>query len=128
MARPSKGLAHVDELRGDKPTKERLKWILRTLLGRRSVQEALLALGIGRTYFAMLRKRVLERAYDSLQPMPCGRPRRAKVVAMAEVDALRRRVAELERDNALLQARLDIAKAQAMKRSSCPKSREAAAS
>jgi hypothetical protein len=126
MARPTKGLGHVDELVGDEQAKERLKWILLTLLGLRPVQEALLALGIGRTYFAMLRCRVLDCALAGLQPRPCGRPRRVPSVSMAELDVLRRRVAELEHENARLQARLDLAHAQVVRPRSRSKSQDEA--
>ena len=123
MARPTKGLRHVDELPvGDEQAKERLKWILLTLLGLRPVQEALCALGIGRTYFAMLRTQVLHGSVQLLQPRPCGRPRRVTTVSVAELDALRRRVAELEHENARLQAQLDVAPVLAARRRSRTKS------
>jgi hypothetical protein len=121
MARPTKGLQHVDALVGDEQAKERLKWILRTLLGLRTVQEALAALGIGRTYFAMLRTRALESAHGGLSPRPCGRPKRESAASVAELEALRRRVAELEHENAELQARLALAPVLAARRRSRPK-------
>lgn len=122
MARPTKGLGHVDERQGDPQSKERLKWILWTLLGVRPVQEALCALGIGRTYFATLRSLVLDGSLASLQPRPCGRPPRAREATRDEIDALHRRIAELEHENARLQAQLELAQALQVQRRSRSKS------
>lgn len=114
MARPTKGLQLVDELPGDEQAKERLKWILLTLLGLCSVQEALVALGIGRTYFAMLRRGVLDAAMEHLRPKPCGRRRKTVTVTAEQLDGMRRRIAALERENRLLQAQIDVAHVQAL--------------
>ena len=109
MARPNKGLDHIDGLQGDRTEKHRLRCILSTLLGLRSVAEVCIELAIGRTYFAMLRVRVLQACLDALAARPTGRPRRVPVEVQQEIAAMRQRIAELEQENRLLNARLELA-------------------
>ncbi len=68
MARPNKGLDHVDGLQGEAQQKQRLRCILSALFGLMSVGEACLELGIGPTYFRLLRIRVLQACLDALAP------------------------------------------------------------
>lgn len=109
MARPNKGLAHVDGLPGDQETKWRLKVILATLTGEMLVDEAYEELGVGPTQFANLRKQALQGALDALQAKPVGRPRRAASVSEEEIEAMRQRIAELEHDAAIQRSRLELA-------------------
>jgi hypothetical protein len=75
----------------------------------RTVAEACLELGIGPTQFDNLRTRALTGAVQGLAPRPTGRPRLLPSRSEQEVAALQQRIAELERDNAILQARLELA-------------------
>lgn len=108
MARPNKGLGHIDTLQGGEEDKWQLKVILGTLTQELLVEEAYEELGVGPTQFAHLRRRVLQGALDALQPRPMGRPRREPVVSDEEVRTLRRRIAELERDATVLRSRLEL--------------------
>jgi hypothetical protein len=109
MARPNKGLGHIDNLRGEEDDKWRLRVILSTLTGELFMDEAYDELGVGPTQFANLRKQVLQGALDALQARPVGRPRRATSVSEDEVQAMRRRIAELERDAKIQRSRLELA-------------------
>ena len=108
MARPNKGANHVDEIQGTKESKRRAKLILKTITGELSVREACEQLGIGPTQFANLRKQGLESLVDGLRPAPAGRRARARVVSEREVE-LTQRNAELERENRLLKAHVEVA-------------------
>lgn len=115
MARPNKGLGHVDQLPGDPQGKRRLRVILSTLSGQLSVAEACDELGIGPTYFAVLRTRVLRGALVALAPLPVGRPpRAAATVTEAEAEALRRQIVDLTRENTILRARMEVAESRVL--------------
>ncbi len=109
MPRPNKGLGHVDSLEGDQDSKFRLKLILATLSGEMLVDEVCDELALGPTQFANLRRQTLQAALDRLQPRPGGRPRKEPEVSMAELEALRLRNQQLERDLAEMRARVELA-------------------
>jgi hypothetical protein len=109
MARPNKGLDHVDSLEGDPESKWRLKVILATLTGEMLVEEAYEELEVGPTQFANLRRQTLQAAVDGLVKKPGGRPRKETSMSAAEVAALQLRNAELEREIAELRARVELA-------------------
>jgi transposase-like protein len=99
----------VDELPGDPELKFRLKVVLATITGELLVAEACDELDLGPTQFANVRRQALLSALDGLRLRPAGRPRRTANVTPEEVSALRRRVAELERERRLLLAKLEVA-------------------
>ena len=109
MPRPNKGLGHVDALAGDPESKWRLQVILSTLTGEMLVEEAYEELDIGPTQLANLRRRMLQGALDALVPRAGGRPRKEEAVSADEVEALRARNAELERQLAEMRARVELA-------------------
>jgi hypothetical protein len=123
MARPNKGLAHLDGLEGDEDRKDRLYAVLATLTGEMLVEEAYDELGVGPTQFANLRKRTLQGALDALLPRPGGRPRNEVAVSLEEVEAMRERIAELEVYAAKLRAQLEIAMLPLLKQPRRTKSR-----
>jgi len=125
MARPNKGLAHLDGLEGDEDSKDRLYAVLATLTGEMLVEEAYDELGVGPTQFANLRKRALQGALDALLPRPGGRPRNEVAVSLGEVEAMRERIAELEVYAAKLRAQLEIAMLPLLKEPRRSKSRRA---
>lgn len=109
MARPNKGLGHVDSLEGDPENKWRLKVILATVSGEMFVDEACEALEVGPTQLANLRQQALQAALDGLVRKPGGRPRKEVVVSPVELDALRTRNMQLEREIAEMRARVELA-------------------
>ena len=89
MARPPEGPKLVDRLEGADESKKRLRAILETIAGQRSVDEACSALGISPARFHELRNKILQAALVALEPQPAGRPR-------APSDEQDPRIAELE--------------------------------
>ena len=74
VGRKPLGAAHVDHLTGSPLAKERLRWILQTMRGERTVEEACRALSIGPSRFHAMRNRWLQRAVGLLEPRRAGRP------------------------------------------------------
>ena len=95
MARPNKGAAHVDDLKGSQRSKRRVKVILATLSGEMSVGDACKDLGVGPTQFANLREQMLQGALDALEPRPIGRPPVTATPTPADVEELEDQLIEL---------------------------------
>ena len=64
----------VEHLEGSERAKTRLKAILETLSGQRSIPEVCEELGIHESMFHRVRSEVLQTALDRLEPRPLGRP------------------------------------------------------
>jgi len=97
--RPPDGVRHVDRLEGPRAQKERLRVILETLTGERSVAEACEVLGVSMARFHALRRQALQGALEALAPRPRGRPAK-------DEPAESRRVAELEHE--LSETQMDL--------------------
>lgn len=128
MARPNKGLGHVDGLQGDEESKYLAKVVLATLTGEMLVDEAYEELGVGPTQFAHLRKQVLQGAVDGARPRPVGRPRRLTAKTEEEVEAMARRIQELEHELEVLRARIELSVLPLLQKIPLRKSRGQAAS
>jgi hypothetical protein len=89
----------VERLEGSERAKIRLKAILETLSGERSIPEVCQELGIQESMFHRVRGEVLQTALDRLEPRPLGR--RPQEILPQDL-----RVAELEEDNLRLQMEL----------------------
>ena len=98
--RPPDGPKHVDRLEGDDEAKRRLRIVLETLSGERSIDEACAELGVSASRFHEMRKDALQSALDGLAPGASGRPKQAAPETDPE------RLATLERENQELQAEL----------------------
>lgn len=85
--------------------------MLSTTACLQSVDEVCEELGIQRTHFQELRARALAGALAALEPRPVGRPRIEPPVTLADVQALQQRNQELQRENVLLRAQLELAMA-----------------
>lgn len=94
--RPPGGLDHVDRLEGPAALKRRLRVILETLTGERSITEACRELDVSEARFHVLRRRALEGALGALAAGPPGRPRRPSPEELLRVAELEREVARLE--------------------------------
>jgi transposase-like protein len=66
----------LEHLEGSERAKARLKAILETLSGERSIPEVCEELGIQESMFHRVRSEVLQTALDRLEPRPLGRPSR----------------------------------------------------
>ncbi len=92
---------------------ERTKVILLTLARHWSVQDGCERLGVGRTRFQDLRRRMLSGAARALEEGAAGRPRRLDDREPPQMRALRRRIAELEGELRRSETELDIARSDA---------------
>ncbi len=72
--RPAEGPSVVDGLEGSEAAKSKLRAILESMRGEKSVEEICAELGIGKTAFYELRTRILEAALAEGEPKPAGRP------------------------------------------------------
>jgi hypothetical protein len=92
----------VEHLEGSEHAKARLKVILETVAGQRTIPDACAALGIQMSMFHKLRGEVLQTALSRLEPRPLGRPPR-------QPSAEEQRAAKLEEENLHLQVELRAA-------------------
>jgi hypothetical protein len=74
--RRTTGVQLVERLEGSAQAKRRLRLVLETLAGQRTVTAAGQALGISRRRFHALRSEFLQAALDELEPRSVGRPGR----------------------------------------------------
>ena len=110
LGRKPQGAALVAALPGSEHTKKRLTLFLQTLSGQCSVGEACQELDICDSRFFAQRTEWLEESLALLEPGSPGRPAKpAPLPEPAEVDALRKRVRELEHRLAVAEARSDLA-------------------
>ena len=102
--------ALVDGTRASRDARERTKVILLTLARESSVQTGYERLGMGRTRFQDLRRRMIEGAVQALEERPAGRPRRRRERDGSELQELRGRLVELEQELLRTRAELDVAR------------------
>jgi hypothetical protein len=99
----------VDSLTGSDHAKRRLKTLLETLSGEKSVEEACEELGLSEAAFHKLRSEFLQEAVGLLEPKPLGRP----ASLPSETEELReeyeRRIGDLEIDLQAARVREEIA-------------------
>jgi transposase-like protein len=98
MARPPSGPELVEGLEGSPEAKERLKVILETIAGTKTIAEACEQLGIGEAAFHKLRTRHLEEAVAGLEPRKPGRKPNEASEADEARSALEEKVKSLERE------------------------------
>lgn len=98
--RPPDGPKHVDRLDGDDEAKRRLKVVLETLSGERSIEDACAELGVSPSRFHELRHDAMQGALSALAPGASGRPKQQAPETDPE------RLAALEREKEELQAEL----------------------
>jgi hypothetical protein len=92
----------VEHLEGSQRAKTRLKAILETLSGQRTIPEVCQELGIQETMFHRVRAEVLQTALSRLEPRPLGRPPQ-------QLSPHDRRIAEVEEENHSLRVELKAA-------------------
>ena len=110
LGRKPQGAALVAALPGSEHTKRRLTLFLQTMSGQCSVGEACRELDICESRFFAQRAEWLEESLALLEPGSPGRPAKpAPLPEPAEVDALRKRVRELEHRLTVAEARSDLA-------------------
>lgn len=113
MGRKSEMQTLVDLVKASPQARERAKAILLTLARTWSVQAGCRHLGVGRTRFQDLRRRMLGAAVGALEERAAGRPRIRVGKTCRNLSLLRRRLGELECELRRAQAELDIARSEA---------------
>lgn len=103
----------VEKVEASPQARERARVILKTLAKTCSVQAGCTRLGIRRTHFQDMRRRMIEAAVRALEDRPSGRPRIRVQQTCRQLAQLRRRLATLEMDLRRTQAELDIARSDA---------------
>jgi hypothetical protein len=101
-------VGHVDRLEGPEELKRRLKVLLATLDGSKSVPEACEELQVSESRLHELRKEALEGALQALQPKPSGRPSKPEAATPRERE-LQAQVAALEEDLQAAYVRTELA-------------------
>jgi hypothetical protein len=101
----------VEHLLGSDHAKGRLKIMLETLRGEKSVPEACAELSLGESRFHELRVDTLQAALDRLEPRPAGRPSATVSPEQARLRELEREVRALELQRDALVVRLELAQA-----------------
>lgn len=96
MGRPPKGPKLVETLRGSAHAKRRLRLILETINGTRSIASACEELGINEAAFHKIRTRTLQEAVEGLEPRPLGRPRHEPTVEEIENEKLTEEIQDLK--------------------------------
>jgi hypothetical protein len=109
--RKPQGVGLVTPLLGSKHAKQRMTWFLQTLTGECSVGEACAALGICESRFYDQRSEWLQASLAVLEPRSPGRPPKPEpMVLPEEVQALRRRLGELETRAAAAEVQAELAR------------------
>jgi len=110
--RPPKGAELVERIEGSEEAKQRLKLVLETMQGKRTVVDAAQLLGISEARFHVIREKALAGAVSKLEPGLRGRPSSGGDLSperMAEIEALRLENEQLKEALAREKARADVA-------------------
>src|SRR5262245_21121646 len=108
QGRPPKGVHHVDRLQGPEDLKRRLKVVLETIVGSRSIEAACAALGVSESRLHEMRQEALVGALGALMPKPAGRPAKPPTETTKEQE-LRARIDRLEEDLQAAYVRTELA-------------------
>ena len=98
----------VEAIRGSETARERTKVVLLTLGGQWSVSDGYERLGMKRTRFQDLRRRMLEAAVGALEDGLAGRPRKRQASESRRLARLRRQVADLTHELQLARTQLEL--------------------
>jgi len=109
MGRKSETESLLQPMEASEEARERVKVMLLTLAGQWSVQDGLDRLGLSRTRFQTLRRRMLQGALVALEPGAAGRPRSVAPPEDARVHVLRCELNHLKRELRLARVSLEIA-------------------
>lgn len=107
--RPPLGVRLVDRQGGSEEAKLRLKVIIETLNGERTIPSACQVLDIGESAFHKLRERFIQESVQGLERRAGGRKRKEPTAEERRIAELEGRVKKLERDLEASQIREDLA-------------------
>jgi hypothetical protein len=85
----------VERLQGSEHAKNRLKVIVETLSGQRTIPDACAELGIHESMFHKMRSEVLQAGVERLEPRPLGRPSRPRSAEEQRIDQLQEQLHQL---------------------------------
>jgi hypothetical protein len=114
----------VDHLEGSERAKARLKAILETLSGTRSIPEVCAELGIRESMFHRVRSEVLQTALGRLEPRPLGRPPLETPSQELQAAELEAEILRMQREVKAAEVRRELA--ENLPRLGKPQAREAA--
>jgi hypothetical protein len=103
------GPNYVDRLPGSPQARERLRVVLETIAGQRSVIEACALLGVCPQRFHQLRESSMLAAMADLEPGTPGRPAQTSTAVQEQIDALQEQLADKDVELRAAQARAEIA-------------------
>jgi len=103
------GPEFVDQVSGSVIAKNRARALLETMTGTCRVKEACLRLGISEPRFDQLRIHGVKHLVQSLEPRLAGRPARSSSPAAEQIRQLQEKIAALEMQVRIAQARAEIA-------------------
>ena len=106
--RPPLGLELVNRTHGTKRAKARLKVILQTLTGERSLRSACQALGLEETAFHKLRNGFLQKCIDDLERQRPGRKPVLKSAEATRIETLERELLRAQQTIEVLELREEI--------------------
>jgi transposase-like protein len=109
MGRPCKGPNLVDGLDGSEDARTRLRIVLETTAGQRTVAEACAVLGMGEAAFHKMRDKALAGAMAGLEPGARGRPRLAAPPEAVRLREMEKEIIDLKVDLQAAQIREEIA-------------------
>jgi len=98
----------LQPIEASEEARERVRIILLTLTGQWSVKEGMQRLGISRTRFQDLRRRMLGGAVEMLEPGLPGRPPKRVAQEEPSIRSLRRELLELMRELRIARTRLEL--------------------
>jgi hypothetical protein len=105
------GPALAERVSASEQARTRLKVLLETITGDKSMDAACQALSIQKTRLFKLRTRVLEAAAAALEPQPTGRPPQAVDPQAARITELEAQIKQLELKLEAARLRVELAQA-----------------
>jgi transposase-like protein len=105
------GPALAERVAASDEVRARLRVLLETITGEKTMEEACQALGIQKTQLFKLRSRVLEAGAAALEPQPIGRPPHTAGPEAARIAELEKQIEEMHMELEAARLRVELAQA-----------------
>ena len=109
LGRKPTGTKLLDKFTASPQAQARMRVILETVSGQKTIPEACAELGIGEAMFHRIRDQALRAGLDALEPKPMGRPRTATAAQQSQVAALEQEQKDLKIALRAAEVRAEIA-------------------
>ena len=109
LGRKPTGTKLLDKFTASPRAQARMRAILETVSGQKTIPEACAELGIGEAMFHRIRDHALAAGLDALEPKPIGRPRTATTTQSSVVAALQQENQDLKVELRAAAVRAEIA-------------------